>query len=98
MIMDINELSSKVIDAAIEVHKSLGPGLLESAFEFQCARYAGWYSASCKRIKGMTSGGWVFLFSALSAESKKSNPLRSPIGSEPQGRRLRLCGELLRFL
>jgi len=30
MIMDINELSSKIIGAAIEVHKALGPGLLES--------------------------------------------------------------------
>jgi hypothetical protein len=26
--MDINELSSKIIGAAIEVHKTLGPGLL----------------------------------------------------------------------
>jgi GxxExxY protein len=31
--MDINELSSKVISAAIEVHKAIGPGLLESAYE-----------------------------------------------------------------
>ncbi len=30
---DIDELTSKVINAAIEVHKSLGPGLLESAYE-----------------------------------------------------------------
>ena len=33
MIMDINKLSSKIIGAAIEVHKALGPGLLESAYE-----------------------------------------------------------------
>jgi len=33
--MDINKLSSKIIGAAIEVHKALGPGLLESAYE-QC--------------------------------------------------------------
>jgi GxxExxY protein len=31
--MNINELSNKVIGAAIEVHKALGPGLLESAYE-----------------------------------------------------------------
>jgi GxxExxY protein len=31
--MDLNELSSKIIGAAIEVHKNLGPGLLESAYE-----------------------------------------------------------------
>jgi len=33
MIMNINTLSSKIIGAAIEVHKALGPGLLESAYE-----------------------------------------------------------------
>jgi GxxExxY protein len=33
MIMDINKLSSRIIGAAIEVHKTLGPGLLESAYE-----------------------------------------------------------------
>jgi len=31
--MTINELSGIVIGAAIEVHKGLGPGLLESAYE-----------------------------------------------------------------
>jgi len=35
VIMNINQLSSKIIGAAIEVHKTLGPGLLESAYE-QC--------------------------------------------------------------
>ena len=33
--MDINRLSSEILGAAIEVHKTLGPGLLESAYE-QC--------------------------------------------------------------
>ena len=36
--MDINQLSGKIIGAAIEVHKVLGPGLLESAYE-KCLCY-----------------------------------------------------------
>ncbi|MFT7585019.1 MAG: GxxExxY protein [Cellvibrionaceae bacterium] len=31
--MKINEITGEVIGAAIEVHRSLGPGLLESAYE-----------------------------------------------------------------
>ena len=31
--MDINQLSSKIIGSAIEVHKALGPGLLESSYQ-----------------------------------------------------------------
>jgi len=30
---NMNKLSSRIIGAAIEVHKALGPGLLESAYE-----------------------------------------------------------------
>ena len=33
--MEFDELSNKVIGCAIEVHKTLGPGLLESAYQ-QC--------------------------------------------------------------
>lgn len=33
-----NELSGKVIGCAMEVHRSLGPGLLESAYE-ECLAY-----------------------------------------------------------
>lgn len=31
--MNQNEITSKIIGAAIEVHKSLGPGLLEKTYE-----------------------------------------------------------------
>ncbi|HEC13025.1 MAG TPA: hypothetical protein ENI80_07205 [Acidiferrobacteraceae bacterium] len=31
--MDENDLSNKVIGAAIEVHKSIGPGLLEAIYK-----------------------------------------------------------------
>jgi GxxExxY protein len=31
--MDINEISSKIIKAAITVHRKLGPGLLESVYQ-----------------------------------------------------------------
>jgi GxxExxY protein len=36
--MHENELSKRVIGAAIEVHRQLGPGLLESAYE-ECLAY-----------------------------------------------------------
>ena len=31
--MNINDITGEIIDAAIEVHKTLGPGLLESVYE-----------------------------------------------------------------
>ncbi len=36
--MKINEITEKIIGSAIEVHRSLGPGLLESAYEECVAR------------------------------------------------------------
>jgi len=36
--MNENELSNKIIAAAIEVHRNLGPGLLESVYQ-QCLQY-----------------------------------------------------------
>ena len=38
MMRNMNKLSSRIIGAAIEVHKALGPGLLESAYE-ECICY-----------------------------------------------------------
>jgi len=35
--MVANELTKEIIGAAIEVHRVLGPGLLESAYEQLCA-------------------------------------------------------------
>ena len=36
--MDINQITEQIIGAAIEVHRALGPGLLESAYEECLAR------------------------------------------------------------
>lgn len=36
--MDVNQVSEEIIGAAIEVHRALGPGLLESAYE-ACLKY-----------------------------------------------------------
>ena len=36
--MTNNELTGKIIGAAIEVHRTLGPGLLESAYQ-ECLFY-----------------------------------------------------------
>jgi GxxExxY protein len=37
-VADLNEITEKIIGAAIEVHRHLGPGLLESAYE-ECLCY-----------------------------------------------------------
>ena len=36
--MELEEIATEIVDAAIKVHRSLGPGLLESAYQ-QCLAY-----------------------------------------------------------
>ncbi len=36
--MDLNDITGEIVDAAIKVHKALGPGLLESAYK-TCLAY-----------------------------------------------------------
>jgi GxxExxY protein len=36
--MELNEITQKIIGCAIEVHRNLGPGLLESSYE-ECLSY-----------------------------------------------------------
>jgi GxxExxY protein len=36
--MDIEKIASEIVDAAVKVHRALGPGLLESAYQ-QCLAY-----------------------------------------------------------
>jgi GxxExxY protein len=36
--MEINQITEKIIGCAIEVHRNLGPGMLESAYE-ECLAY-----------------------------------------------------------
>ena len=49
--MDINKLSSRIIGAAIEVHKTLGPGLLESTYEECICHEIGFLKLSFERQK-----------------------------------------------
>lgn len=40
--MEINRISGEIVDAAIEVHRVLGPGLLESVYEAALAQELRW--------------------------------------------------------
>ena len=48
-----NDLSHEIIGAAIEVHRQLGPGLLESAYEECLAHELFWRNISFERQKPM---------------------------------------------
>ena len=49
--MDFDRISGKVIGAAISVHRVLGPGLLESAYEVCLAHELGCLGLVVKRQK-----------------------------------------------
>jgi GxxExxY protein len=51
--MDINQLTGEVIASAIEVHKILGPGLLESTYEECLCRELGLRKISFERQKDL---------------------------------------------
>lgn len=48
---DLNQLTAAIIGAAIEVHRALGPGLLESAYESCLAHELGLRGISLERQK-----------------------------------------------
>ncbi len=49
--MELEEIGRQIVDAAYEVHKTLGPGLLESAYE-ACLKYE-LYSRNIKFLSQM---------------------------------------------
>ncbi len=51
--MEINELTKEIIGAAIEVHRALRPGLLESAYEECLCHELGLRSLSFERQKSL---------------------------------------------
>ena len=50
---DLNKLTSEIIGAAIEVHRALGPGLLESAYETCLCHELGLRNISYEAQKSM---------------------------------------------
>ena len=52
MDVEINELTEQVIGAAIEVHRELGPGLLESAYEAALAYDRAFYLFDTATLEG----------------------------------------------
>ena len=51
--MEFDDLSNRVIGCALEVHKSLGPGLLESAYEICLAHELELQGLSCIRQRSV---------------------------------------------
>ncbi len=51
--MNVNKVTERVIGAAIEVHRTLGPGLMESAYQQSLAREFELREISYEREKGL---------------------------------------------
>ncbi|MFV9646388.1 MAG: GxxExxY protein [Desulfobacterales bacterium] len=55
--MELNQLSYQIIKAAINVHKELGPGLLESVYQFtlgqEAARFTDKFQRGCTKRRAM---------------------------------------------
>lgn len=59
---DLNKLSQNIIGAAIEVHRQLGPGLLESAYEQCLAHELSLRGLACERQLPLSiqyKGKWI---------------------------------------
>ena len=64
--MVFDDLSNRIIGCAVEVHRELGPGLLESAYE-QCLKTGWLINLNVTRLKDGMSGrhlGWLPTFRA----------------------------------
>ena len=55
--MKINDISAQILDASIKVHKTLGPGLLESAYEACLA-----YELRKRGLKALTQVGLPVIY------------------------------------
>ena len=52
--MNVEEVSSVVVDTAFHLHRDLGPGLSESVYEAVLARICGWNVKSLLPLTSMT--------------------------------------------
>jgi hypothetical protein len=56
----LNRITNAIIGAGIEVHRTLGPGHLESAYEEAMAVEMGSTSSWCTRGNPSAGRGWIF--------------------------------------
>ncbi len=66
--MSINDITGAIVDAALQIHRDMGPGLLESVYEAVLAKKLESRGMKVERQKtlrfvydGMTKGfGWIY--------------------------------------